>query len=93
MNHFITEPVVHRSSNDVEPVRTEPVRTEPTRTQSIRTEPARTEPTEPAAHRGSNGVEPVAAPPVEPARNEDMVPRTSDLSQSLQSKPFEPGKN
>ena len=49
INHFRTEPVLHKGSNGVEPVTTEPVRTEP----------ARTEPIEPVVHGGSNGVEPV----------------------------------
>ena len=67
MNHFGTEPVVHRGSNGVEPVRTKLVRTGPVCTKPAKIEPARTEPIKPVGHRGSNG----------PIRNEHMVPRTS----------------
>ena len=64
MNHFQTEPVLHRGSNGVEPVTTEPVRTEPVCTEPARTKPARTEPIEPVVHGGSNGVKPVRTEPV-----------------------------
>ena len=69
------------------------MRTGPASTEPARTEPARLEPIEPMVHRGSNGVKSVAAPPVETTRDKHMVPRTSDILQPPQSKPFEPGKN